>query len=76
MHMKDNPTNFLAATKAEIGGQVVSQTLDNLNSPMYAGSGKKKGNSTRAAMSNTYELSKSVLSAAYEGKGTAIDKSS
>ncbi len=61
----------LAASKAELDSQIVTQTLDNLNSPMYSGS--SKCNSARQGMSDTYDLSKSVLSAYYLGKGTAID---
>lgn len=54
-----------------IKGQVVTQTLDTLNSAAKKKSKNKY--SIQGAMSDTYDLSKSVLSAAYEGKGTIID---
>ena len=58
-------------TKAEMDNEIVSQTLDTLNSGIYSGKPKKKKSycATQDAMSNTYDLSKSVLSAAYESKG-------
>lgn len=62
-----------AVSKAKMGAEIITQTLDNLNSPTYA-SGKKKSKSCQqSAMSQTYDLSKSVLSAVYEGKGIGID---
>ena len=57
-----------ATSKAEMGAQVVTQTLDTLNSSTYKG---KSGGSD--SMADTYNLSKQVLSAAYEGKGTIAD---
>ena len=63
---------FDQASKAQIEGEIVSQTLDVLNSGQYSGKSKKKKKSygdMQTAMSNTYDLSKSVLSAAYEAKG-------
>lgn len=54
-----------------IKGQVVTQTLDTLNATAKKKSKNKLG--IQGAMSQTYDLSKSVLSAAYEGKGTIID---
>lgn len=61
-----------AMTKAELDNEIVSQTLDTLNSGIYSGKSKKKKSysGTQDAMSNTYDLSKSVLSAAYEAKGS------
>ena len=60
-----------AMTKAELDNEIVSQTLDTLNSGVYSGKSKKKKSyrGNQDAMSNTYDLSKSVLSAAYEAKG-------
>lgn len=57
-----------AALSAErIGSEIITQTLDALNAPTY---GKSSD-----AMSQTYNLSKNVLGAAYEGKGTILDSS-
>lgn len=58
-------------SKAKMDRDIITGTLDTLNSNVYGGGNKKSGSSTQAAMSNTYEFSKSVLSAAY-GKGVAI----
>jgi hypothetical protein len=54
-------------------GQIVTQTLDKLNTPGQGGK-SKKNKFGASGMSDTYNLSKSVLSAAYEGKGTIIDR--
>lgn len=52
---------------AKLNEQIVTQTLDKVNK---IGGGKSgAGNS----MSDTYDLSKKVLSAVYEGKGTIAD---
>jgi len=61
-----------AASLQRVKGEIVTQTLDKLNSP---GSGRrsKKNKIGQSSMSDTYNLSKSVLSAAYQGKGTIID---
>ena len=61
----------LKASQAKIGGDIVTQTLDTLNSGQFSGS-KNKSCDKSSGMSNTYNLSKSVLSAAYEGKGIAV----
>ncbi len=63
----------LGMTQAELGGEIISQTLDALNSPMCGSSSKCDGSGGRADMSDTYNLSKSVLGAYYFGKGTAVD---
>jgi len=61
-----------AISMERVKGEIVTQTLDKLNSPR--GGGKSKKNKFGASgMSDTYNLSKAVLSAAYEGKGTIID---
>ncbi|MCL1940182.1 MAG: hypothetical protein FWG04_05925 [Desulfovibrionaceae bacterium] len=61
-----------AASLQRVKGEIVTQTLDKLNSPGSGGKAKK-GKFGHGSMSDTYNLSKSVLSAAYEGKGTIID---
>lgn len=57
-----------AVGKSKIEGQIVSQTLDAVDKKTKWGGKKDKGD-----MSHTYEVSKKVLSAAYEGKGTIAD---
>ncbi len=57
-----------ASLKAKLDSQIITQTLDNLNGSQCGGK-SKKGSSTQQAMSNTYEFSKEVLSAAYSDKG-------
>lgn len=54
-----------------IKGQIVTQTLDTLNATAKKKSKNKLG--IQSAVNETYDLSKSVLSAVYEGKGTIID---
>lgn len=65
--------NFSAVAAAKIGGDIITQTLDTLNSDTY-GSTKSKKAGSQDAMSDSYHFQKSVLSAAYLGKGTAIEK--
>ena len=60
----------LGVSKAELDGQIVSKTLDTLNSSMYSPSKKAGGQD----MSDMYDLNKSVLSAYYLGKGTAVEE--
>jgi len=63
-----------AISMERVKGQIVTQTLDKLNSPGMGGKSKKsKFGAGASSMSDTYNLSKSVLSAAYAGKGTIID---
>ena len=65
--------DFEAVTAAKIGGEIVTQTLDTLNSDQYGGSRKGGSGISRAnGMSDAYNLSKSVLSAAYQAKGAVI----
>ena len=59
----------LEASKAKIGGDIVSKTLDTLNSGQFGSSGKCSGSNK---ISNTYHLSKSVLSSVYQGKGSVV----
>lgn len=67
--------NIKTVTAFTIGADVVSKTLDTLNSgQFYSGSGGKSGSANK--IGNTYDLSKSVLSAAYEGKGTIVSSKS
>ncbi len=54
-----------AVQSARMYGDIVSGTLNALNSPLYTGKGD--------AMSDTYDLSKSILSAAYSDKGAVMD---
>lgn len=65
------PIDFEAITASKIGGDIVSKTLDTLNSGQYSGSGSKKCSGS-SGMSNTYDLSKSVLSSAYSPKGAVV----
>lgn len=52
---------------AKLNSDIVTQTLDAVNK---TGSGKK---GAQGGMSDTYNFSKQVLSAVYEGKGTIAD---
>ncbi|MDR1360548.1 MAG: hypothetical protein LBJ82_06155 [Deltaproteobacteria bacterium] len=61
-----------ALLKAQMDSDIITQTLDTLNSKTYGKSGKKTSSATQEGMSRTYDLSKSVLSAAYEAKGIAV----
>ncbi|MDR3177296.1 MAG: hypothetical protein LBU06_12305 [Desulfovibrio sp.] len=61
-----------AVVKAGIDRDIVTGTLNKLNKGIGI---KKSGTSAQAAVSDTYHLSRSILSAAYEGKGTLIDSS-
>lgn len=72
--MADNTLTGASIALEQVNSEIVTQTLDKLNSPTTGGK-KKSKYSAQAAMSDTYNLSKSVLSAAYEGKGTIIDNS-
>ena len=56
-----------STSKAAIGAEVVTQTLDKLNN--YKSKSKKNQN----AMSASYDFNKSVLSAVYEPKGTITE---
>ena len=71
-------TMFEAAAKTsleKVKGDIVTQTLDTLNSGVYGQSEKTKV-SGKDSMSNTYDLSRSVLSAAYSAKGIGINTKS
>lgn len=66
---------FTLAATAElekVKGDIVSQTLSNLNSGVKK---NKKNKGAFTGMNDTFNLSKNILSAAYEGKGTIIDNS-
>ncbi len=63
----------LSTSKAQIGNEIVTQTLDKLNNGSMGG-GKKCGN--QSGMSDTYNFSKQVLSSVYEGKGAIADMDS
>ena len=61
-----------AVTAAKIEGDIVTKTLDTLNSGQFGGSGSKKSSGV-GSMSDTYNLSNAVLSAAYQPKGMIIN---
>jgi hypothetical protein len=61
-----------ALLKAQMDSDIITQTLDTLNSRSPGKSGKKSLSSAQQGMSQTYDFSKSVLSAAYEAKGIAV----
>ncbi len=70
---KDELTSAaLGITQAELGGEIVSQTLDALNSPTYSTS-KCGGQGSPQDISDSYNFNKSVLEGYYFGKGTAVD---
>ena len=72
--MPGNDTKMAAAGAAaleNVKGDIISQTLDKLLKPGV----KKKEAKPSASMNETYTLSKSLLSAVYEGKGSIIDSS-
>ncbi|MDL2267256.1 hypothetical protein LJC46_04625 [Desulfovibrio sp. OttesenSCG-928-G15] len=75
MSNKDAEAFTLAATAEleKVKGDIVSQTLSNLNKTGGKKGKKSKGGFT--SMNDTFNLSKNILSAAYEGKGTIIDSS-
>ncbi|MDR2077277.1 MAG: hypothetical protein LBP61_10185 [Desulfovibrio sp.] len=61
-----------ALLKTRMDSEIITQTLDTLNSRSSGKSGKKSFSAAQEGMSQTYDFSKSVLSAAYEGKGIAV----
>ena len=65
------PIDFEAITASKIGGDIVTKTLDTLNSGQFGVSGSKKCSGS-SGMSSTYNLSKSVLSSAYSPKGAVF----
>ena len=65
-----NPFDINAAAAAKVGGSIITNTLDVLNSGQFSGSGNKC--SGASSMSGTYDLSKSVLSSVYQGKGAVV----
>lgn len=70
-----NPADVNQMNAAKIGGSIISKTLDALNKNDYSGSGTKMCSGSNN-MSDTYHLSKSVLSAAYQDKGILISSKS
>lgn len=66
-------TAAAAVSLERVKGDIVTQTLDKLNGPTYQSKSKKSKFSAQNAMSDTYNFSKSILSAAYEGKGSIIN---
>lgn len=61
-----------AVSLEKVKGDIVTQTLDKLNETGSCGNSKKSA-SAQNAISSSYDFNKSVLSAAYEGKGSIID---
>ena len=61
-------TAAASTSKAVIGGQIVTKTLDTLNKTAPS-KGKGKYSSTSGNMAASYDFNKSVLSAVYSGKG-------
>lgn len=57
-----------------IKGDIVTGTLDALNSNQFGGSRKSGGASD--AIAQSYEFQQSVLSSVYSAKGAAVDKKS
>lgn len=55
---------------AKLNEEIVTQTLDTVNKYGGKSGGKSRG---MGSMSDTYDLSKKVLSSVYEGKGTIAD---
>lgn len=64
-------------TKAEIGGQIIEQTLDTLNSCSSRNDGLNSGCGRSSSMSSdisaSYDFNKDVLSAAYSTKGALVN---
>ena len=65
--MNDIIKTTATASLEKVKGDIVTQTLGKLNGP-----GKTK--KSTSSMSDTFQLSQSVLGAAYTGKGTILDK--
>ncbi|EGY24062.1 hypothetical protein DA2_3713 [Desulfovibrio sp. A2] len=59
--------------KQTFGAAVVSKTLDYMNSPGLGGSGNSGSSGWSGSMSADYDFQKSVLGAAYSGKGVLFD---
>lgn len=75
--MKDlNPADSLAITKVKIDSNIITGTLDTLNSGQFTKAGKSsKASSLDEAMKASTDFQKRVLNAVYAGKGTLIDSS-
>jgi hypothetical protein len=69
-----NTLDAAGILKDGINKDIVTGTLNKLNEGHHNAEKKPKG-SVQAAMSSTYNFSRSVLSAVYEGKGTLLDSS-
>ena len=67
----ENPLD-LKTTKARMDSDIITQTLDTLNNRSSGTPGKKSSSAAQEGVSQTYDFSKSVLSAAYEAKGIAV----
>lgn len=75
--MKDfSSSDSLAVTKAKIDSNIITGTLDTLNSGQFTKLGnKKKGYDVDEAMKSSTDFQKRVLNSVYAGKGTIIDSS-
>lgn len=75
--MKDiNASDGLAVTKAKLDSNIITGTLDTLNSGQFNTSGKsKKASALDDAMKVSTDFQKRVLNSVYAGKGTIIDSS-
>lgn len=72
--MKDlNPSDSLAITKAKIDSNIVTGTLDTLNSGQFTPAKAGKASRLDDAMKASTDFQKSVLNSVYAGKGTLID---
>lgn len=75
--MKDlSPSDSLAVTKAKIDANIITGTLDTLNSGQFSKAGKKsKASNVDDAMKASTDFQKKILNAVYAGKGSIIDSS-
>lgn len=75
--MKDlNPTDSLGITKAKIDSNIITGTLDTLNSGQFIKGGKSsKASKLDDAMKASTAFQKKILNAVYASKGSIIDSS-
>ena len=66
----DDAKMSAAVSKDIMNRDIITGTLDALNSSTY--SGKSKGKDSSSAMSESYDFQKSVLDAAYNDKGATL----
>ena len=71
-----SPSDAIAAaatTKATIGAEIITKTLDTLNQYGGDSGGSCNKSGSSADMAASYDFQKSVLSAAYGPKGAVTD---